>query len=88
MRRTGITLNDNNYVEVMAIDAASLAVNKKLLATELCRMLAQIYQLHLRKNKVDRADRIASVAIPLGTSRTCNQRSPIIQEETSEHDPG
>ena len=72
----------------MAIDAKSLGVNMKTLATELCKLLAQIVKLHLRKNKIDRIGRNASVAAPLGTIGTSNQRRPIIQKDFSEHDPG
>ena len=64
-------------VDIMAINYRKLDVDSKLLATALCKFLAQIARVHTKTNK------IASVAHPLGS----NQRRLIIQTHRSERPP-
>ena len=61
----------------MAIDYRKLGVDSKVLATALCKFLAQIARTHTKMNK------IASVAFPLGS----NQRRLIIQTNRFERSP-
>ena len=75
--KTGIRINNTNYVDIMAIDYHKLGVDSKTLATALCELLAQIARIHTKENK------IASVAHSLGS----NQRRLIIQTHRSERAP-
>ena len=75
--QTGIRLCNANYIDVMAINYRKLGVDSKILATALCRFLAQIARLHTKTNKR------ASVAHPLGR----NQRRLIIQAHRLERPP-
>ena len=56
----GIRICEANYVDIMAINYRKLDVDSKLLATALCKFLAQIARVHTKTNK------IASVAHSLG----------------------
>ena len=67
--KTCIRICGANFVDTMAINYRKLGVDSKVLATALCKLLAQITQRHTKMNK------IASVAHPLGS----NQRRLIIQ---------
>ena len=75
--KTGIRICEANYVDIMAINYHKLGVDGKVLATALCKLLAQIARVHTKMNK------IASVAHPLGG----NQRRLIIQTHRSERHP-
>ena len=75
--KTGIRVCEANYVDIMAINYRKLDVDSKVLATALCKFLAQIARVHTKMNK------IASVAHPLGS----NQRRLIIQTNRFERPP-
>ena len=75
--KTGIRICEANYIDIMALNYRKLGLDSKVLATALCRLLAQIARTHTKMNK------IASVAHPLGS----NQRRLIIQTNRFERPP-
>ena len=62
--KTGIRICEANYVDIMATNYRKLGVDSKVLATALCKLLAQIARVHTKMNK------IASVAHSLGSNQT------------------
>ena len=78
-RKTGVTLCEATYTDIMAINYRKLQVEKTVLAKALCAFLAQVSRKHASHNKKD----IASVAHPLD----CNQRRSIIPPRTVERAP-
>ncbi len=50
--KTGIRIRDANYVDLMAINYRKLDIDSKLLATALCKFLAQIARVHTKTNKI------------------------------------
>eukprot|EP00936_MAST-01D_sp_MAST-1D-sp1_P000488 g488.t1 len=78
-RKTGVTLCETTYTDIMAINYRKLQVGKTVLAKALCTFLAQVVRKHASHNKKD----IASVAHSLG----CNQRRSIIPPRTAERAP-
>ena len=74
---TGVTITDDNYVDVIALNAKKLTVQPKVLAKAVCRLLARITVKHRRENN------IASVAQSLDS----NQRRSIIRTNQSEQEP-
>ena len=78
-RKTGVTLCETTYTDIMAINYRKLQVGKTVLAKALCTFLAQVARKHASHNKKD----IASVAHSLG----CNQRRSIISPRTAERAP-
>ena len=75
--KTGIRICEANYIDIMALNYRKLGLDSKVLATALCKLLAQIARTHTKTNK------IASVAHSLGS----NQRRLIIQTHRSERAP-
>ena len=80
-RRTGLTLCNTTYADIMALNFKKLNVPAATLAKALCRLLAHIAKAHMRHNRTDNL--IASVATPLG----CNQRRSIIPATQPERAP-
>ena len=80
-RKTGVTLCDATYTDIMAINHRKLQVDKTVLAKALCTFLAQVAKKHARHNKVQ-VDH-ASVAHSLD----CNQRRSIIPPSLAERAP-
>ena len=75
--KTGIRICEANYIDIMALNYRKLGLDSKVLATALCKLLAQIARTHTKMNK------IASVAHSLGS----NQRRLIFQTNRFERPP-
>ena len=78
-RKTGVTLCDATYIDVMAINYRKLQVDKTVLAKALCTLLAQVARKHASHNKKE----TASVAHSLDG----NQRRSIISPRMAERAP-
>ena len=93
IRKKGLTLSDETYTSIMALDYKKLQVPVEATTLALCEFLAHVAQKHAQYNKTGRkssssSSRIASVAHPLGG----NQRRSIIPADVgtlqSERAPG